>query len=203
MAPNLKHSPEGLMEAFEHHLVYEINMFRHAYNFLRVPAWSQEMANALIESFCVHARNLIDFFSEYSETPGQSRDYIGARHFCKDFQSWTKGGPTDDVKNRLNRQISHLTYDREAATNRKIGPDERNELVELIEREIEIFASHLREPYTARWPFKQNGPVNYLMKIEETPYTATNHIITSSGTIYKGWTGPAGPTLRITTKSAE
>ena len=61
---NLKHSPEGLIEAFEHQLVYEVNMLRHARNFLRVPAWSTELANAVIESFCVHARNLIEFFDQ-------------------------------------------------------------------------------------------------------------------------------------------
>lgn len=28
MTQSLKHSPDGLIEAFEHHLVYEVNMLR-------------------------------------------------------------------------------------------------------------------------------------------------------------------------------
>ena len=64
MATNLKHSPQGLMEAFEHHLVYEVNMLRHTFAFLHVRAWSTELRNAIIETFCVHARNLVGFFDE-------------------------------------------------------------------------------------------------------------------------------------------
>jgi hypothetical protein len=54
MAMNLKHSPEGL-KAFEHHLVYEVNMLQHTFGFLNVPAWNRELLNAIIESFCAHA----------------------------------------------------------------------------------------------------------------------------------------------------
>src|SRR6516162_6299974 len=106
---NLKQSPEGLLEAFAHHLVYEVCMFRLTYLFLRLPAWSGELANAIIESFCVHARNLIDFFSEESATPGQSDNFMGAKHFCNGYAAWTEGGPSNDLRGRLNRQISHLT----------------------------------------------------------------------------------------------
>ena len=110
---DLKHSKEGLMEAFDHQLVYEVDMFYRTYNFLDVPAWSAGLANAIIESFCVHARNLIEFFDQESATPGQARsNYMGAKHFCDGYIPWTKGGPSNDLRGRLNRQISHLTYDR-------------------------------------------------------------------------------------------
>jgi hypothetical protein len=122
-------------------------MFRHTYNFLHVRAWSRELANAIIESFCVHARNLIEFFDQKSATPGQARsDYIGAKHFCNGYIPWTKGGPSNDLRGRLNRQISHLTYDR----------TERAELVRFIQRELEIFGRCLREPYKEKWPFEDD-----------------------------------------------
>jgi len=66
VAKNLKHSPEGLIQAFEHHLVYEVNMLRNIYLLLLLPVFRDSLANALIESFCVHARVLIEFFDEKS-----------------------------------------------------------------------------------------------------------------------------------------
>jgi hypothetical protein len=62
-----------LMDIIEEHLPYEIDMLRHTYRQLSVvskvdPAHetNEQRANrcALIESFCVHARSLIDFFAD-------------------------------------------------------------------------------------------------------------------------------------------
>lgn len=196
---NLKHTQEGLMEAFEHQLAYEVNMFRHTYNFLHVPAWSPELANAIIKSFCVHARNLIEFFDQESATPGQARsDYIGAKHFCNGYIPWTNGGPSNDLRGRLNRQISHLTYDRTSKEEEKIGAKERAELVELIERELEIFSGCLRKPYVEKWPFAKHGGPRTTLTIGDSPYSSTNQVTMINspglrGDAY-GATGSAGPT---------
>ena len=75
---------EGLMEMLTHHIVYEIEMMRHTYICLTGPAhvwFSQVVINAVIESFCIHARNLIDFFTS---TAGPSDETAAARHFTKD-----------------------------------------------------------------------------------------------------------------------
>ena len=194
MVENLKHSPEGLMEAFEHHLVYEVNMLRQAFDFLHVPAWRPELRNMIIELFCVHARNLIGFFDENSATPGQSRsDYVGARHFCRnDYEPWRKGRPSNELSGRLNRQVSHLSYDRTSQNEGKIGPKDQLELVRLIEQELEIFGNCLREPYANRWPFR--GSVAQ-MEFPAGPLGATNHT-TSISTYVGGWTGSAAPTTK-------
>jgi hypothetical protein len=198
MAANLKQSPEGLMEAFEHHVVYEVNMLRHTFSFLSVRAWSQELANAIIESFCVHARNLIDFFSEKSETPGQSNGYVGAKHFCNGYQPWTKGAPGNDLIGALNRQISHVTFDRTSKSEEKIGPEQRLELVRLIERELEMFREHLRSPYTEKWPFAKENVTATEVKVGNSPYGATNQIASVTLQLDKaGYTGPAGPTVVV------
>lgn len=145
------------MEAFEHHVVYEVNMLRHTFNFMGIPAWSSELRNAIIESFCVHARNLIEFFSQRSKTAGQADgDYVGAKHFCNNYEPWTKGRPSSDLTKRLNRQVAHLTYDRTSRDEDKVGGKEQLELIKLIEQEIEAFGSSLREPYKAKWPFKKD-----------------------------------------------
>jgi hypothetical protein len=196
---NLKHTPEGLREAFAHHLVYEVNMFRLTYLLLQLPAWSGGLANAIIESFCVHARNLIDFFSEKSATPGQSNNYTGAKHFSDGYTAWTKGGPSHDLCGRLNRQISHITYDRTSKDQEKIGPKERAELVELIERELKIFSGCLRKPYKEDWPFGEDAASGKSIVIGVSPYSATNqvgmiHSLGLQGDLY-GMTGLPDPAL--------
>lgn len=142
------------MEAFDHQLVYEVDMLRHTYNFLGKPIPSRELANAIIESFCVHARNLIDFFSEPSDAlSGPLKGHVAARHFCDGYTPWTEGGPGNDLKARLNNQISHLTYHRTTNDEKKIGRKERLALIRIIERELKIFKKYLKEPYATKWPF--------------------------------------------------
>lgn len=190
MAPNLKYSPEGLMEAFEHHVVYEVNMLRHTFGFLHVLAWSTELRNAIIKSFCVHARNLIGLFDENSATPGGS-NYVGARHLCRnDYEPWSEGRPSNDLVGRLNRQIAHLTYDRTSQDEEKIGAKEQLELMRLIDQELEIFGRHLREPYASRWPFRDNAAGAAEMELPAGPLGATNQT-TSISTYIGGATGPA------------
>jgi hypothetical protein len=66
------------------HLPYEIDMMRYAFRRLQSPLQSplqQEELNALIECFCVHARNLLDFF--WDRKP-RRKNYAIARHFVVD-----------------------------------------------------------------------------------------------------------------------
>jgi hypothetical protein len=157
------------------------------------------LANAIIESFCVHARNLIDFFSVDSATPPQaSKNYVGAKHFCDGYAPWTKGGPNRELYGRLNAQISHLTYNRTSKDEEKIGPKEREELVELIERELEIFRGCLRRPYAEKWPFRTRSGSGTTLNTGESPYGASSQVtmIESPGLRgdVHGATGSVGPT---------
>lgn len=195
MATNLKHSTGGLIEAFEQHLVYEVSMLRHTFNFLLVNAWSTELRNAIIESFCVHARNIVDFFDEKSSSPGQAKsDYVGAKHFCNpDYEPWTKGRPSNDLYGRLNRQVSHLTFDRTSKNEEKLGGKELGELFRLIEQELQIFGKYLRDPYAGKWPFGDNDKVAVKATASVTNLSATNHTTSVSNSYDGGPTGPAGP----------
>jgi hypothetical protein len=103
----------------------------------------------VIEAFCIHARNLIKFFDEN----GQSKDDVRAKHFCNNYACWTLGGPSKDLRRRLNKHVAHLTYDRSAQNEDKVGDNEQLELIRLIDREIEILRNFLKDPYKDRWPF--------------------------------------------------
>jgi hypothetical protein len=180
MSKNLKHSPEGLKEAFGHHLFYEIDMLRATSACLASPSFRQIVVNALIESFCIHARNLIEFFDQKSGTPGSAgSDYVGAKHFTtKDYVCWTGGEPSNELRARLNRQVSHLTYQRTVKNAEKIGPNERNELLTLIERELIHFQNHLRAPYDGVWR-NERQPRRHL-DLPIPIQSATNHVTSTT-----------------------
>jgi len=56
-----------IVDIFHEHLPYEIDMLRSTYHRLaNLPNIDTDIRNALIESFCVHARALLDFFSNRS-----------------------------------------------------------------------------------------------------------------------------------------
>src|SRR5205809_3763006 len=74
---------------------------------------STTLKNCAIESFALHARNLIDFFY----TPPAKADDVVAAHFFTDPGAWDSHRPAcpaalGDAKGRANKEVSHLTYGR-------------------------------------------------------------------------------------------
>jgi hypothetical protein len=157
MARNLKHTPEGLMEAFAEHLHYELDMLFAVHYALEVTATilTAPVRYGLVEVFCIHARNLIEFFNQESETPGHARsDYMGAKHFCESgYLAWKEGRPDRRLVGKLSRHVSHLTYDRTKEISEKIGVEAREELIRILKKEISNFGSQLREPYRSKWRY--------------------------------------------------
>jgi len=71
------------------------------------------LLNALLESFVIHFRALIDFF--YIDKP--QKDYVIAADFFVEKDSWEKIRPpmSDDLSRlraRAHKEIAHLTYAR-------------------------------------------------------------------------------------------
>jgi len=76
----------------------------------RIPLYENKdkvIYNALIEAFCVHLRNFIEFFH---------RQQKGKRPFCADYLSSNKTIPLkhklDKYEDKVNNLLSHLTYKR-------------------------------------------------------------------------------------------
>ena len=69
--------------------------------------------DALVESFVLHARVLIDFLYGYPNKDPQKRDII-ARDFFDSSNSWPSELPEDlkEVKKRADKLAAHLTRDR-------------------------------------------------------------------------------------------
>lgn len=96
------------------HLYYEYSMFI---------AITEEMItgyppglinNALLQSFTVHVRNLVDFL--YPKDKPQKDDVI-AEHFFYNSEDWLRFRPPitillKEAKSRTNKEMAHLTYSR-------------------------------------------------------------------------------------------
>lgn len=78
------------------------------------------MHNALIEAFALHARVVYDFF--YALPQSRKPDDIAAEHYFADLDEWLNTRPAinkdkiEAVRNRVNKEIAHLTYKRQMIT---------------------------------------------------------------------------------------
>ncbi|MBW2044329.1 MAG: hypothetical protein JRI96_05510 [Deltaproteobacteria bacterium] len=104
---------KGKLERISHHLWYEFEMFLALTQELSKGYPPSTINNALLESFALHVRNLIDFL--YNENP-KSDDVCAFDFFlCK--EDWLKVRPQitpllEESKKRANKEASHLTYAR-------------------------------------------------------------------------------------------
>jgi hypothetical protein len=90
------------------HLMHELSMFWELADTLPQKKASTE-TSALVESFGVHLRNLIDFF--YREGRG---DDVTAQDFLDTITTWKPGEPAPLTKahQRANKELNHLTQAR-------------------------------------------------------------------------------------------
>jgi hypothetical protein len=84
------------------HLRYEIAMLWATGSEIRRGAYPWAARNSLVESFALHARNVVDFF--FTEPVD---DDVVARHFFKDESSWVRVRP--EIRNHSPLQRSART----------------------------------------------------------------------------------------------
>jgi hypothetical protein len=132
-----------------------------------------------IECFCVHARNLLDFFWD----DRAKKDHAIARHFVANTSCYKPFGgvsPKGTSYGKLNAQIVHLTYNRTDDPADKIKHEERVSLRRLIEKEIDNFSKHIEAQYRPLWK-RQGQKVSSRRSPQAT--TTPNISITATGTI--------------------
>jgi hypothetical protein len=90
-------------EFLERHYGYELTMLMKTHDSIGTTENTPVIKNALIESFCLHARALLEFF-----TKGES----GAGKYAKgSYKPHPKGSRPDELKKLLNTQIAHVIFD--------------------------------------------------------------------------------------------
>lgn len=109
-------SNEELRRWAHEHLTYEAGMLVHAVRKAADESLSDPDRNAFIESFAVHVRCLRDFL--WADNRGQPQDAL-ASDFCAEGVWEKERGELPDAlneiegnRNRIGREIVHLTYHR-------------------------------------------------------------------------------------------
>jgi hypothetical protein len=137
-------------EFFCEHLPYEIDMMRGMYAELKKgPHSVQLLQNSHIESFHIHARNLIEFFK--NKTPCDFDPRLFTEPSYQPDGNFISAG----LEAKINQQISHLTAQRTGAQEGKLGPDQWTEIGEAIEEQIERFEKALKAKYKPKWKYNK------------------------------------------------
>src|SRR5665213_2428310 len=115
-----------LEEALRDHVSYEIDMLNETFDRLGKPVGDSVMGNALIESFCIHARNLIDFLG--NEDGGlRASSYVDAQYAHAKHVGVGKA-----LYQKLSTQIAHLGQRRTSNNQDKINTADRRTLLETV-----------------------------------------------------------------------
>jgi hypothetical protein len=90
---------------------------------------------------------------------------------------------SSSLTKKLNTQIAHLTLARTDDPLQKIGPAERQSLVDALLEQIDSFSRELRSDLQSKWPY-DTTPTTISMKPglsaqagRQLPFAATNEII--------------------------
>jgi hypothetical protein len=138
----------------EKHVTYEIDMLVATYTLMKQMEVSKlvtdeetnkVICNALVESFAIHARNLIDFFN--------SKQGGNPKEFAPEYEPTVVNEIGSKLDRKLNTQIAHLTYQRTDDPKNKIGSGERETLLRHLLPEIDSFSRRLKDEWQARWPY--------------------------------------------------
>ena len=160
-----------LEEILGEHLPYALDMLRFTFERLRDGEADDVRRNALIESFSIHARSLIDFFG--------AGNYIKKTSLLNGKPDLFKNGKVSPALiKKLNTQIAHLTLKRTADSQDKIGDLDRQELLDNIRLALQEFEQHLRPEFKALWQYQSDSS---MLRIDpaQAP-SATNAIMSSS-----------------------
>ncbi len=128
------------------HVRYELDMLFGTFEQLQMPQAHAVVANALIESFCIHARALLDFFSNAQGL--HAKEFADSGYLPLPLSEL---GVSGELATKLNTQIAHLTKKRVNASDLKIGAGEHQQLRSAVLAALRHFEGHLQPSYRDRW----------------------------------------------------
>ena len=139
-----------LVEVIERHLPYEIGMLFSTYKRLEAGEPDHDVRNALIEAFCIHARNLIDFLKG-------KRKGVRARSVTDGYTPFAGTKIDRALTKKIEDQIAHLSIGRTSDPNEKIDGRVRSVLLWAIATELVEFQRHLKPQYRTAWKIEATG----------------------------------------------
>jgi polyphosphate kinase len=145
----------GIIENQLKHVGYELDMLVYTFDKLLLVEQPVERSlqagqvNALIEVFCIHARNLDEFFQ------GSGRgDTLKAETFADgEYTPLMSDKERKNLVRKINKQISHLTEQRTSEAKEKIGTADRAKLLYILIAEADNFTQHLQPHLRRAWKY--------------------------------------------------
>jgi hypothetical protein len=126
---------------------------------LAVPQPDRCMADALIESFCAHAKQLIDFFENRQGV--QANQFTGGTYVAQHTHTVPAA-----TRNKLDQSLARQ---RNAGENETLGSEERAQLLLEVVSEARHFMSRLSEPDRALLQSKYRSAVKSMPVSEGAP----------------------------------
>ena len=106
---------DAMDDVLREHLPNEVKRLNDAFKRLLVHDLDRAMVDILIELFCIHAHNLIEFFLEETLTPKGRNAVAGARHYVGRSYTAFEGNNirAEEFYEKLKAQVDHIRYGRE------------------------------------------------------------------------------------------
>jgi hypothetical protein len=145
---NKKPAPHLKEEFFNEHLPYEITMLRATYDLARANRPASEH-NAMVDSFLLHARNLIEFFKD---RPGCDFD---PRMFTNASFQLNRDFIADSLSARIGAHVSHMTTRRISQAADELVARDWALILRALEEETARFVKALTKDYAAKWLLQQ------------------------------------------------
>ena len=117
---------DAMDDVLREHLPNEVKRLNDAFKRLLVHDLDRAMVDILIESFCIHAHNLIEFFLEETLTPKGRNAVAGARHYVGRSYTAFEGNNirAEEFYEKLKAQVDHIRYGREKGASCQLqGPE--------------------------------------------------------------------------------
>ena len=147
----MRKDADSLKELFERHLLYEVLMLMGTRECIYAGEAETIKHNALVESFCIHARLLIDFFEGHKPASAET--------FAEPTYVAFKEGPlAHSIVKRINAQIAHLSLRRTVDPSRKLDHATLEQIFLRLTMEIANFRRHLKPEYRSLWPTSLDVP---------------------------------------------
>ena len=152
----------GIIETQLKHVGYELDMLIYAFDKLLLVeplvgrSFQAGQVNALIEAFCLHARNLDEFFQ------GSGRgDTLKAATFAdSDYKPCPNDKERKDLISKIRKQVSHLTEQR-TSVEEKFGPADRAKLYSILISEADNFTRHLQPHLRRSWKYAPGAVADF------------------------------------------
>ncbi len=169
---------QQLESCFTEHLPYEIRMMRYEYSKMvalnmipKAPSVELEM-NSAIEGFCLHARNLMEFFKNKSD--------FDPREFTVRGYPLNKRFLRDSFLSKLNAQLTHLSSRRTSDPKEKLHGPDFDELKRAIEAEISRMIENLKPEWRSKCTFGDASAV--IVQLGSSP-SSTNYISSAASVV--------------------